>query len=128
MQNATDKPVDLSRLIAPATVFAVMLIVHSNDAALQAQLAGLGAGNLSEVLRLGVGTLVWLAGAWLISRLLIVLALNPLAYRKTGAPAPRVLGNLLSATVLLVALFLIVKIVFGRPIGGLVATSGIVTV
>ncbi len=128
MQNDNAKPLDLSSLIAPATAFAIMLIINGNRAALHARLEASGYTGMAESLQPTVGTLVWLTGAWLVSRLIIALILNPLAYRKTGSPAPRVLGNLLSATVLLIAVFLIVKIVFDRPIGGLVATSGIVTV
>jgi len=104
-------------------VFLLLAFVHNQASILEDALpeGGLFAGRI-------LGVLLWFSGSWLASRSIDTLLLNPVIRSRTGAPAPKILSNVVSATLFIATIFCIIKFVFDRPVGGLVATSGIVTV
>ncbi len=111
----------------PLLAFLCLSLGNSHSATLAVQvdaLVGIQSGRLVPQL---VGTFQWLSGGWLISHLLSRLVVCPMVQRRTGAPAPSILTNSLTASIFIVTFFAIIRLVFDRPIGGLVATSGVVT-
>ena len=82
---------------------------------------------LEKSLPLVFGTLVWIAGAFALGRALFTLILNPMIRSRTGINAPAILANFIHAALMIITIPLIIKYVFDRPIGGLVASSGLVT-
>ncbi len=118
----------ITSLGTPLVVFLSVLFLNAHAPGM---FAGIGAvadfdgGLLASRI---VGIFLWLSGSWLLGRAINTLVLNPLIRSRTGAPAPRILSNCVSATLFIASIFLIIKFVFERPVGGLVATSGILTV
>lgn len=121
-----ENPVNDSQITSlgtPLAIFLLMAFVHS-----QTSLLGNVLPEASQFASRVLGILMWLTGSWLLGRILDRLVLNPLILSRTGTPAPRILSNCLSATLFIATIFCIIRFVFDKPIGGLVATSGIVTV
>lgn len=120
----------ITSLGTPLAVFLLLLFMNAhapgfvnefaNPAVTEAD-ARLWVSRLSAIL-------LWFSGSWLASRAIDTLLLNPVIRSRTGAPAPRILSNCVSATLFLATVFLVIKFVFEKPVGGLLATSGIVTV
>lgn len=120
----------ITSLGTPLAVFLLLLFVNAHAPQLVDGVATAAFGQTDTRLvtsRLSA-ILLWFSGSWLASRAIDTLLLNPVIRSRTGAPAPRILSNCVSATLFLATIFLIIKFVFGRPVGGLLATSGIVTV
>lgn len=91
-------------------------------------LAAAAGANTAKATVYVLRSLIWLSGAWVVTRLINGLLLNPLIRRRSGSPAPKILANSVGAAVFVLALFGIVRYVFDRPVTGLVATSGVVTI
>ena len=121
-QESYDDNSPITSLGTPLVAFLLVLFVNAHALAL------IEDANNGLLAARAVGVVLWLSGSWLLSRALITLVLNPLIRSRTGAPAPRILSNCVSATLFVVSIFMIIRFVFERPVGGLVATSGIVTV
>lgn len=118
---------DIGELILPLTLF-MTLGLSSEYLHRILQVAGLDldpAGELS-LLRI-IQTTMWFCGAWLTGKLIIALLLNPAIRRRTGRQAPRILANMVYASAFIATGFLVLKFVFQYQIGGLAATSGIIT-
>ena len=75
-----------------------------------------------------IGTVWWLVAAWLLTSLLET-ALQRTIFPNAGQPRARKLfADLLAALIYLLALFGIATFVFGQPLTGLVATSGVLAI
>lgn len=127
MSRPPQKSFNLAPLVLPLNLFLVLVIGSTFSVPIVRFMGDLWGYeemvNYSRVLE----ALLWFGGAWLVSRALVTLVLHPLVRRATGQPAPGILANCLSAVVFLVTIFMVVHFVYDRPVGGLLATSGIVT-
>lgn len=117
----------ITSLGTPLIAFLLLAFVHNQSASIASLVTPLAPDSELFATR-AVGILLWLCGAWLVGRAIDTLLLNPVIRSRTGAPAPRILSNVVSATLFVATIFCIIKFVFDRPVGGLLATSGIVTV
>jgi small-conductance mechanosensitive channel/CRP-like cAMP-binding protein len=111
------------RLPVLGLVAAVALAFFSSTIAgwLGAPADSLGA----EVVRQLCESLVLIAGVWVVIRLLDVLVWSGIVLKRTGAPAPRLLTDLVNSLLVIVVGVLIIAFVMDRPVTGLIATSGI---
>ncbi len=117
----------ITALGPPLIVFLFIALGNSQSAGIAALIERFAPdGGLVASRTLGV--FLWLAGSWLVGRCIDILVLNPVIRSRTGAPAPQILSNMVSATLFVATIFCVIKFVFDRPVGGLLATSGIVTV
>lgn len=114
-------------LLMPVITFIGLYLMHENAQALMSQLDRIGVSWDTAIFAKLCAALMWLSAAWLISRALVTLVLNPFSLSRTGQSAPAILVNVVYAVVFVVTGFLTVHFVFGRPIGALMATSGLVT-
>lgn len=76
----------------------------------------------------GIGTVWWLVAAWLLTSFLETV-FRRIIFPNAGQPRARKLfSDLLAALIYLLALFGIATFVFGQPVTGLVATSGVLAI
>ncbi len=114
-------------VVVPLAAFFGALALWSNAPALASLFDQPFSGHIERFGPLIAGTLLWLCGAWLMGRVAFYGILNPMIRRRTGQEAPSILANFIHAGLLIATIPLIIKFVFERPIGGLVASSGLVT-
>ena len=120
-------PTNLSGLFLPLLAFSAAVAGQSYTLPM-ADLAGeTYREDLARFLPLIFGTAVWIAGAFLLARVVTTLILSPMIRSRTGRDAPAILANTVHAALLLITIPLVIKFVFERPIAGLVASSGLVT-
>lgn len=112
----------------PLVTLVLVLVVNAYADRFVEPLAAAAGANAAKLTVYVLRSLIWLTGAWVVTRLINGLLLNPLIRRRSGSPAPRILANSVGAAVFVLALFGIVRYVFDRPVTGLVATSGVVTI
>lgn len=125
----SDKPKSfLGRIIPPLIALAIALTLNAYADRFVEPLAAAAGANAARITVFALRSFIWLAGAWLVTRLINGLLLNPLIRRRSGSPAPKILANSVGAAVFILALFGIVRYVFDHPVTGLVATSGVVTI
>jgi small-conductance mechanosensitive channel/CRP-like cAMP-binding protein len=104
-------------------LFAMALAAAEPSIAIALRLAE---GSYSEsILNAALESLVLIAGALLIIRLLHVLVWHGLVTRQSGGPPPRLLTDLVDVAVLTITLTLVIAFVFDMPVNGLIATSGV---
>ena len=111
------------RLIWPAAIAVVAALAYVEW---ETVIRAFGGGRWLMELdagRLAVGTVSWLAAAWLASRI-IDRALSRAAQRR-GTRSPRLLAEIITAALFVAAAVASIALVFNRPITGLVATSGV---
>lgn len=114
-------------VIVPLAIFLGAYALEAN-AAWIASIFGLPLSEtIDQWLPLIAGSARWIAGSWLLGRVIVDLIINPMVRRRTGLDAPGILGNFVHSALLICTIPLIIKFVFERPIGGLVASSGLVT-
>jgi small-conductance mechanosensitive channel len=116
----------LRRIAPPLVLFVAALVVWLiyRDR-LDAAEAGMGSSAVRAI-AYAVEVLIWLAGAWLLARVLDgVLWDVVLARRLRGRPAPRLLRVMLGVLVFAIAIGAIVGVVFDQSLTGLWATSGV---
>lgn len=116
----------LRRLVPPLLLFVAVLVVWLLERdRLTAAEAEMGASAVKTI-AYAVEVLIWLAGAWLVSRALDVLLWVYLIPRRLeGRQPPRLLRVLLSVLVFAIAVGGIVGVVFDQSLNGLWATSGV---
>nr|CAX84114.1 MscS Mechanosensitive ion channel [uncultured bacterium] len=78
-----------------------------------------------EVVRVLLQSLALLAGAFFLARLLHVLVWKGVVFRRTGAPAPRLLTDLADLLIAVSSVVIIIAFVLDKPVTGLIATSGV---
>ncbi len=118
----------IGRIAPPVILLVLVLVLNAYADRFVEPLAAAAGANAARILVYVLRCLVWLAGAWLVTRLINGLLLNPLTGRRSGSPAPRILANSVGAAVFILSVFGIVRYVFDRPVTGLIATSGVVTI
>ena len=69
---------------------------------------------------------LWVSGAGLLNRLLRIFFWDGAVTRATGGPPPRLLVDLVTLAIYVVAITIIIGGVFGQPLTGFWATSGVV--
>ncbi|NND60769.1 MAG: mechanosensitive ion channel [Gammaproteobacteria bacterium] len=126
--NTFDEHSKITSLGTPLVAFLLLLFANAHVPSLLGAVSPVGDTETSQLGSHLLQVVLWLCGSWLMARAINTLLLNPLIRSRTGAPAPRILSNCVSATLFIATIFLIIKFVFDRPVGGLLATSGIVTV
>lgn len=114
-------------LLAPTIIFVGLYLIASSSHLLHQQIEQLGLLVQPAVLKKMVGMALWLAGALLVSRLILALLLNPFSRSRTGQDTPAILVNCIYACVFVAAGFMSVHYVLEKPVGALMATSGLVT-
>lgn len=120
-------PSAFTQILLPLAACLGALALKSNADAIRNVLSGPLFDPVLDALPLLFGTMVWLAAAWLLARSLYWLILNPMIRSRTGSDAPTILANFINAAILIGVIPLIIKFVFERPIAGLIASSGLVT-
>lgn len=118
----------LRRLAVPLLVFAGLALVASRQedllerfgsaALVQAQIV------FSYTLQIGI----FLSAAYLVNRLLDVFLWEGFVQRRLGIPAPRLVRDLLTAFIYIVAATSIAAVVFARPVAGIWASLGALSV
>ncbi len=114
-------------LLAPTFMVVGLFFIRDNANLLSQQIALLGINLDSSIVAKVFGMALWTAGAILLSRSILALFLNPYSRRRTGQDAPDILVNCIYACVFILAGFTSVHYVLERPVGALMATSGLVT-
>lgn len=104
-----------------------LLLIQDNAELLSEQIARVGIGFNTVYLTKTVGMALGLAAALLTCRVILALFLNPFSRRRTGQDTPDILVNCIYACVFIIAGFMSVHFVLEKPIGALMATSGLVT-
>lgn len=120
-------PESIKRLFGPLLACAVSSTAFLYRDSLIALGETVFEANSYRVISTLIACVAWISAAWLVSRLLSYLIVNATADKNTGAHAPSILINTISAAVYVITFFLIAHFVFGRGTGGLLATSGIAT-
>ncbi|MEM7081844.1 MAG: mechanosensitive ion channel family protein [Pseudomonadota bacterium] len=124
---AQQQSVSARILLAPALMVVGFFLIQRNLDSLAQQLAAVGVHPGGDVLRKTVGMGLWMASALLISRSLLALLLHPFSRARTGQDAPAILVNCIYAVVFIAGGFMSVHFVLEKPVGALMATSGLVT-
>lgn len=111
------------RVAASLLIIATGMALIQSEAlrALSVPADGLGGRSLIAV----VGLLWWLAVAWMVVQCVNAFVWSGLL---RGATLPRLLTDAVDGIVWLLALFAIISVVFGQPVTGLLATSGVVAI
>lgn len=118
----------IGRFVPPLLLVTLVLVANAYSDRFVEPLADALGANAARSIVYALRALIWLSGAWLVTRIVNGLLLNPVLGRRSGSPAPRILANSVGAGVFIVAMFGIVRYVFDRPVTGLIATSGVVTI
>ena len=103
----------MSRLIAPAVVF-ILAIVVTWIASAAWPLVGMAARSMA-----------WMAGAWVLVRLLDVVLWHGILERRSGHAPPRLLTDLLAAAIFLAATLVVAARELSVPVAGIITTSGV---
>jgi small-conductance mechanosensitive channel len=121
----------LSALLSPifivGLVISALLLVNSFLDSLLLDLVDLGYQEYFKILQKLMLTFQWLIISWLIGRLLHVLVVNPLFFLRVGRESPAIIGNLLSLVLVIFSMLIAISSIWGFELGGLMATSGIIT-
>ena len=113
------------RIGIPAILLALSQVALFEWPALTAAL-GAGPGGIGyEIVRIAAEASVWLASAFVAIRLLDRLLWHGIVLRRTGAPATRLLTDLVNGLILTSAVAGIVAFVIDKPVTGLIATSSV---
>jgi small-conductance mechanosensitive channel len=103
-------------------------VLAGHENALRQALDHQTADVLVLIVARAIGTLWWLVAAWLLTSVL-EMALQRIIFPSVGQPRARKLfSDLFSALIYLLALFCIATFVFGQPLTGLIATSGVLAI
>jgi small-conductance mechanosensitive channel len=114
--------------LGAAVLLLLTAVLAGHENALRYALDHQTADILVLIVARTVGTLWWLVTAWLLTSLL-EMAIRRIIFPSVGQPRARKLfSDLFAALVYLMALFCIATFVFGQPITGLIATSGVLAI
>ncbi len=118
---------EASYLLAPLFMVVGLLLIRNNAELLNQQINLIGLDVEKAHIAKIIGMALALATALFTSRVILAVFVNPFSRRRTGQNAPDILINCIYACVFIVAGFMSVHFVLGKPIGALMATSGLVT-
>ncbi|MEI8019337.1 MAG: hypothetical protein WCH39_14125, partial [Schlesneria sp.] len=85
-----------------------------------------GAGSAGQFISLGLQTAVWITAAFALIRLVQVFVWERLVADYLGAPAPRLIRDMVAGLIMMIAVSGVVSVVFRQNISGILATSGLV--
>ncbi|MFK7886102.1 MAG: mechanosensitive ion channel domain-containing protein [Gammaproteobacteria bacterium] len=114
-------------VIVPLAIFLGAYALEANVALITGVFGLVFSDAIDVWLPLLAGSVRWMAGSWLLGRIIVDLIINPMVRRRTGLDAPGILGNFVHSVLLICTIPLVIKFVFDHPIGGIVASSGLVT-
>lgn len=115
----------LRRILPPASLFILLAVMAAYQDDL---LRRFGAAAVSQVkidLSYALQVSIWLSAAYLVNRLVQVFIWDDLVQRALGVRPPRLLRDVSTAVVFLIALSGMLNFVFGRSVTGIWATSGV---
>jgi small-conductance mechanosensitive channel len=113
------------RLLPPLLFFLAALLIADHWSAIPATL-GFEAGSAPDRYgRIIAESLVWLGAAFCLIRFLDVAIWQGLALRRSGAPVPRLVIDLVAGLVWVAAALVVIAQVLGQPLVGLLTTSGV---
>jgi small-conductance mechanosensitive channel/CRP-like cAMP-binding protein len=116
----------ITRLWAPGLSLAALVLMAVYGPALWAALAGTsGSAGQRALFAHAIPTGLWLAGAWLVSRLVDLLLWDQLTRSGLGRAVPRLVRDALTLIVFMAAIGGILANVFGHPLTGFFAASGV---
>ncbi len=120
--SAAQTVLNLRRLIWPLVALALLLYPAYFLEDLLRELRAGAASQAYFVLRQAIGSGIWLAAAWLVNELVHLLVWD----RLEGRPVPQLLKHIVTLLIFAMALTGILGFVFGKPVTGIWATSGVV--
>lgn len=109
---------NLKKLIVPSILLAVVAVLEFHGAGLSRWITR----DIHYILR----TAVWLAGGWLLDRLIHVLVWQRREHNLRGAAAPALLQHVVTIVLMATTLASIAYFVYGLPVTGFWATSSVV--
>lgn len=112
------------RLAWPIVALALVLIPVVCWESLAPQLSALS-GAAADRTRLVVAGVAWLAGAWLVVRLIELVFWDRIVAPRLGGAVPRLLKDVLAFVIFLMAIGCFVGVTLGHSVTGLWATSGV---
>lgn len=115
-------------LLGAALLIFLTAILSGHENAFRLALSHQNAETAILIVARTTGTLWWLVAAWLFTTILET-TIRRTIFPGTGLPRTRKLfSDLFSALVYLLAVFCIATFVFGQPLTGLIATSGVLAI
>jgi len=114
-----------SRLVGPVLILVVALMANSAWRDVATALGFLEDGTGFVLLRELTQAAIWMAGAFVLIRMVDILIWKGVVVRQTGVPATRLLMDLGNGVILITAVISIVAFVFRQPVTGLIATSSV---
>jgi len=108
----------LDIVLLPTLILSIGLLLN--------KVIGFEAWAFSQDLRVLTTTLLWLVGAWLLTRGLELFLWTTGFKKATGSEAPRLLRGLVTIAIYILAFYGILTFVFERPVTGLLVSTGIV--
>jgi small-conductance mechanosensitive channel/CRP-like cAMP-binding protein len=108
----------LDIVLLPTLILSVGLLLN--------KVIGFEAQDFSKDLRVLSATLLWLVGAWLLTRGLELFLWSTGFKKATGSEPPRLLRGLVTIAIYVLAFYGILTFVFERPVTGLLVSTGIV--
>ena len=108
----------LDIVLLPTLILSVGLFLN--------KVIGFEAADFSKDLRVLTATLLWLVGAWLLTRGLELFLWSTGFKKATGSEPPRLLRGLVTIAIYVLAFYGILTFVFERPVTGLLVSTGIV--
>jgi len=105
-------------LLLPSAILVLNLLVT--------KMVGTDTQELIADINAVTAALLWLIGAWLLSRGLQLFIWKTVFINLTGAECPGLLRNLISIVIYILAVYGILTFVFKHPVTGLVVSTGIV--
>ncbi len=115
----------ITRLWAPVLSLVALVLLAVYGPAIWTALAGARTQGRSALFDYAIPSGLWLAGAWLVSRLIVLLLWDQLTRRGLGRAVPRLVHDALTLIVFMGALGGIIANVFGRPLTGFFAASSV---
>jgi len=108
----------LDIVLLPTLILSIGLLLN--------KVIGFEVRDFSQDLRVLTTTLLWLVGAWLLTRGLELFLWTTGFKKATGSEPPRLLRGLVTIAIYVLAFYGILTFVFERPVTGLLVSTGII--
>ncbi|MFQ5674701.1 MAG: mechanosensitive ion channel family protein [bacterium] len=113
------------RLWAPSLIFLLFLSITFFSQDLLLQFGSKAIGQSQEVLRYVILIGIWLSAAFFLNRVIVVFVWEGLIEKALGGPVPRLLKDVMSVIIYVIAITGIVGIVFQKSVSGFWTASGV---